>query len=283
VVAVVQDGKEVEERFFDGQVWVFTGNALKGVSGKMTYTLDPSQKPKAIDVTHKSSRQKGEVVTNQGIYELKGDELKIVLRAKGGERPKEFEAKDANTTLTVLKRIKIGAAPLEKPPTVNLRQGNSYITLAPNRFATHAEGLVLAMLGDCSVSNSQVATEERWSAILKGDHVHIVYHKPRPLTVFVHEVGNGNNEVWQVSEIVVPMSSEKFPDYIFVRSESGYGAFAKFGIRETQLFQKLIKYLTPLIPNFAELFSFIVRVFFSCLYSYLLWAALPPLVSRILR
>src|SRR5262245_61031562 len=126
-------------------------------------------------------------------------------------------------------------------PTVTLQRGDLSLTLAPNGTATHVEGLVLAMLGSCSVRNSQEANKDRWSANLKGDHVHIVYDNPRPVAITASEIGNAKDEVWQVSEIVVPLPAGKYTDYIFVRTGKGYGAFAKFWIGPTELLRKLVK------------------------------------------
>jgi len=106
VVSVVHDGKPVEKKFFDGQVWVFEGDTLRGVS-RATYKLDPSQMPKAIDLIRKSPRsnEAEKVVTLHGIYELKGDDLKIALPPDGGERPKNFDSTAENhTAVNVLKR-----------------------------------------------------------------------------------------------------------------------------------------------------------------------------------
>jgi uncharacterized protein (TIGR03067 family) len=80
--------------------------------GPATYTLNPSQKPKAIDITHKSrigSNKYGPVVTDLGIYELKGDELKIAMCESKYGRPKNFESTAENHVIVnVLKRVRLG-------------------------------------------------------------------------------------------------------------------------------------------------------------------------------
>ena len=83
----------------------FTKDKMKGTEGEkqafeMTYKLDPSKKPKAIDVDIMDKK-------GLGIYSLEGDTLKICHSEVGEERPTEFESKEgSNVTLVVLKRVK---------------------------------------------------------------------------------------------------------------------------------------------------------------------------------
>ena len=71
---------------------------------EMSFILDPSQKPKCIDVTYMDGERKSE--SSQGIYELNGDTLKICM-SRGNTRPTEFETKaDSQRHLMVLKRGK---------------------------------------------------------------------------------------------------------------------------------------------------------------------------------
>ncbi|HTU93448.1 MAG TPA: sigma-70 family RNA polymerase sigma factor, partial [Gemmataceae bacterium] len=69
------------------------------IDEKWTIRLDPSQKPKAIDLT---SRLFG---TSWGIYQLEGDSLKIRYSDKVGKRPTEFSSKtESEWALWNLKR-----------------------------------------------------------------------------------------------------------------------------------------------------------------------------------
>jgi uncharacterized protein (TIGR03067 family) len=71
---------------------------------EMSFTIDPSQKPKWIDVTYMDGERKGE--SSQGVYELNGDTLKICM-SRGNTRPNDFETKpDSQRHLLVLKRGK---------------------------------------------------------------------------------------------------------------------------------------------------------------------------------
>lgn len=86
--------------------FIVTGNHFKlkveeKVYDEGTFTLDPLQKPKAMDVTRTDEEFK-----SLSIYELKKDELWMV-GARGGEtkRPVDFTCKkDSHHTLMVFKR-----------------------------------------------------------------------------------------------------------------------------------------------------------------------------------
>jgi uncharacterized protein (TIGR03067 family) len=70
----------------------------------MSFTIDPAQKPKWMDVTYMDGERKGD--SSQGIYELDGENLKICM-SRGNTRPTEFETKaESQRHLMVLKRAK---------------------------------------------------------------------------------------------------------------------------------------------------------------------------------
>ncbi len=68
-----------------------------------TYTIDPSKKPKAMDIVPADGPDKGQ--TRPLIYELDGDTLRICGSEVGKGRPAGFPAKDAKgLMLMVLRR-----------------------------------------------------------------------------------------------------------------------------------------------------------------------------------
>jgi uncharacterized protein (TIGR03067 family) len=77
-----------------------------GSEKQATYTLDPTKKPKTIDVTFRTGSDKGK--TLRGIYELDGDDLKVAFRfPPEKERPTEFSSeKDDSVQVFFLKRAK---------------------------------------------------------------------------------------------------------------------------------------------------------------------------------
>ena len=92
VVAVELGGKEMDrEEIGDAKnLWVFSGTKCSTVTGKRTiectFTIDPAKSPKWIDVTRTSDK-----VTWPGIYELKGETLRVFQGTPGGKRPTEFK------------------------------------------------------------------------------------------------------------------------------------------------------------------------------------------------
>lgn len=89
---------------FKGNEGTLEGNAsVSNEYSKIRFKLDPSAKPKTMDITIAAGSQTD--ATMQGIYELKDDELRICAKVFGTGRPKEFEAPDGSSTvLLVLKR-----------------------------------------------------------------------------------------------------------------------------------------------------------------------------------
>ena len=72
---------------------------------KGTFSIDPSKKPKTIDIKFTEGPENGN--TSLGIYELDGDDLKLCLSVTTKERPTEFTAKPkSGHGFEVLKREK---------------------------------------------------------------------------------------------------------------------------------------------------------------------------------
>jgi len=105
VVSIVTDGQEVSRRADTGlySLTLEKGKfAYKTRDGKVlddgTFRVDPAAEPKAIDL---SARGGMEV---SGIYELKGDELKVCV---GKERPAKLTSEaGGGRTLITYKRVK---------------------------------------------------------------------------------------------------------------------------------------------------------------------------------
>jgi uncharacterized protein (TIGR03067 family) len=105
IVSIERDGKANENAVggkvtFDGDTMTFK---VKDNEHKGTFKLDPTKKPRQIDLTPGDGPEKDKVV--EGIYSLKKDELKICIAHPGNERPKDFESKEGSGhSLVTLKR-----------------------------------------------------------------------------------------------------------------------------------------------------------------------------------
>ena len=92
--------------------WIIKDGTITADDGKkkevIPYKLDPSKKPKAIDLTMELAIDGKGKKTYPYIYELDGDTLKLCWSEKDPDhRPTEFTGKeDSGQTLMVLKRAK---------------------------------------------------------------------------------------------------------------------------------------------------------------------------------
>ncbi len=110
-VSIVRDGETVvpEEEIKALKLTISGDKRVLKVGDEVrsegTYKLDPSKKPKAIDITVSEGPLKGKTVV--GIYEIDGDTQKICLALEGTERPKEFTSKaGSGHLLQIFKREK---------------------------------------------------------------------------------------------------------------------------------------------------------------------------------
>jgi uncharacterized protein (TIGR03067 family) len=106
-----EDGKKFSEEEIKDVIATNdgAGNVSVRRGGKVfnegTVKLDPTQKPKAIDVTFIGGERKGQMIL--GIYEIDADAFRVCVARPGDERPADFSAKSGSgRTLIVYKREK---------------------------------------------------------------------------------------------------------------------------------------------------------------------------------
>ena len=89
---------------FKGDEAVVEGNdQVKVEYARLKIKLDPTTTPKILDLTVGAGVQKD--ASMEGIYEFKGDELRICIKVFGKDRPTEFASPDGSSVaLLVLKR-----------------------------------------------------------------------------------------------------------------------------------------------------------------------------------
>jgi uncharacterized protein (TIGR03067 family) len=92
-----EDGKKFSEE--EIKDIIATGDGLGKFSvrrgdkviGEATVKLDPTKKPKRIDVSFTEGQHKGQTLL--GIYEIDSDAFRVCVTRPGDERPAEFSAK----------------------------------------------------------------------------------------------------------------------------------------------------------------------------------------------
>jgi uncharacterized protein (TIGR03067 family) len=109
-VSVVANGDEVEQ--FKGTLFTYKDGTLtrKNEQGEQvsSYKLDPTKKPATIDITAKGGRNEGQ--TRKGIYEVKGDDLKVcVAFMPDADRPKEFASEAGSGNILITLKREAGA------------------------------------------------------------------------------------------------------------------------------------------------------------------------------
>ena len=125
------------------------------------------------------------------------------------------------------------SAAADEPTKVTALQGTKRLTFEGG-IATQAEGLTLALLGNCLADGTDRA-KEYWDKSLKADHVRIRYAKSRLFTL----TGEHPN-VW-VDEIVVSISPDRTqPTYVVVRTGKQYHWYSKYNHETVSQFQKFV-------------------------------------------
>lgn len=101
--AAAKDVKAKGKVVFEGDKFMVLIDDMK--FGEADFKIDPSKKPKHIDVTPADGFNKGKTLL--GIYQLDGDKLKLFSYDDPNVRPKEFKYEKGETgALIVLEREK---------------------------------------------------------------------------------------------------------------------------------------------------------------------------------
>jgi uncharacterized protein (TIGR03067 family) len=92
VISIEVNGNKIPEDKIGDPKAVFKGDQYSIHDFRLTITIDPTKKPKTINMDGKDGN--GKPLTMIGIYEVEGDTLKICFAKPGEkERPSTFETK----------------------------------------------------------------------------------------------------------------------------------------------------------------------------------------------
>ena len=105
------DGKKFSEEEIKDVIATIDGSGRCSVRrsdkviGEGTVKLDPTTKPKTVEITFTEGEHKGKTVL--GIYEIEGDAFRVCVARPGDERPADFSARaGSGCTLVVYRREK---------------------------------------------------------------------------------------------------------------------------------------------------------------------------------
>jgi uncharacterized protein (TIGR03067 family) len=112
VESLEYNGKQLKDKYkisftCQGDVMTVVGDGkVRKEYAKLKMKLDPATMPKCVDVTVVGGVQNDAKM--EGIYEVKGDELRLCIKVFGGmERPGEFKSPDGSSiVLLTLRRQK---------------------------------------------------------------------------------------------------------------------------------------------------------------------------------
>jgi len=105
------NGKDLKSKYkisfvVKGDIMTVEGNGkVRKEYARLSFKFDASTTPRCVDLTVADGVQKDAVL--EGIYELKGDELRLCVKVFGKDRPAEFKSPEgASIALLTLKRKK---------------------------------------------------------------------------------------------------------------------------------------------------------------------------------
>jgi uncharacterized protein (TIGR03067 family) len=95
LVSGEDDGKKLSAEAIKNARLTFAGDRHTVTVGettfKGTHKLDPTKRPRTIDITDTEGPFKGKTVL--GVYELDGDQFRICYAPPGKDRPRDFSAR----------------------------------------------------------------------------------------------------------------------------------------------------------------------------------------------
>ncbi len=90
-------------------------------------------------------------------------------------------------------------------------------------------------------ADASVASDERFKQAEQASHVRLDFASPRSVTFTFSTTGPASEKTVEITEMVIPISVSRFPDYIFVREQGRIRAFAKYAPKPAQALQDALK------------------------------------------
>jgi hypothetical protein len=110
---------------------------------------------------------------------------------------------------------------------------------------TKFEGLALTLLGSCHAETTlHFGKKEHWDEAAKGDHILIVFAKPRLFSMNDQQNSEKESEL-EAAEILIPIGPNSSPKQIYIRNGDRYRAFSKYEFQICDMFQKQLQNMLP--------------------------------------
>ena len=155
------EGQQMSAAMLENACITIKGNRFTttgmGAEYAGTLELDASASPRRLDMKFDTGHAKG--TTNLGIYELKGDKLKLCLATRGTVRPKEFASTPGSGF--ALETLTRGKAPAAAKAKTSKKTAPATTSSSP---ATEIEGewnLVSAVMDGTPMDESMVSWVKR--------------------------------------------------------------------------------------------------------------------------
>lgn len=136
------------------------------------------------------------------------------------------------------------AATAHAASSVSGKQNGSSLNIRASD-ATQIETLALALLVSCDFeAPAEIATEARWNQARDGYHVRCAFTPVKNVTFSFSgrfTTGPASEQTVKVTELLIPISSTKFPDYALVREGDRIRAFAKYRPSPAKALQDVLR------------------------------------------
>ena len=106
----------------------------------------------------------------------------------------------------------------------------------------HIVALSVELLRTASYeADGSVATEDRFKQAEQASNLRLKFTPPRSIAFQFSTTGPATENTVEITELVIPISTTRFPDYVFVRERGKIRAFAKYHPRPAQALQDALK------------------------------------------
>jgi uncharacterized protein (TIGR03067 family) len=127
------------------------------------FKLDPTQKPKTIDLMPQDGPEKGKTI--RGIYSLEGDTLKLCFDDQGDQdRPTDFTSKEGSRLVVITLRRQADDKGKEKPPVKEPAEATAE--------RQKLQGTWAAVSGETDGQPVPEDSVKQVRVIIKGDEIH---------------------------------------------------------------------------------------------------------------